>query len=1065
MESGTREASLQPAAKRARINGNTVAPMPYGSNLIEVDGKTCTHEVAWPPGEEGPSLPPGPRPGPPAKEYPFQIDPFQQTAINCLEAGHSVLVAAHTSAGKTVVAEYAFAMALRDKQRVIYTSPLKALSNQKYREFQEEFGDVGLMTGDVTINPNASCLVMTTEIFRSMLYRGSEVVREVQLVVYDEIHYLRDRERGVVWEESIILAPKTARFVFLSATIPNAREFAEWIAKIHRSPCHVVYTDYRPTPLEHFVFPAGGDGLYLGSFRDDNFQKAVAILNDAAVNNGGKGGGKGNKKAGGARNAQEGEGSDIQKIVKMVMDRNYDPVIVFSFSKKECEELARQMVALDLNDEEEKKLVDGVFHRQGRRQLRMLREMGVHMVPAIDVLNEDDRRLPQIQNALPMLRRGIGIHHSGLLPILKEVIEILFQEGLLKALFATETFSTGLNMPAKTVVFTNARKFDGGGFRWVSSGEYIQMSGRAGRRGLDDKGIVVLMLDSKMEPSIAKDMVRGAADTLYSEFHLEYNMLLNLLRVEGADPETLMRLSYRQFQTERALPALEARVARLEAERDGISIDEEERVGEYLALTQQLAKVRREMRRIVCAPKHALPFLQPGRLVRVLPPGEGEQAQQRHAAAGDDVPLAAAAAAALSAPLPDGNSARDGEEEEERAVWGAVINFERAGRQQQQEQHGGGTADGGGGGAEDEQDRKSRKKGRGAYLVDVLVSCTAESAQQQGGKRRAVPVAAGQAGGVPLVVPVSLEEVAALSSIRIYIPQDLRTQEARALGVKALSEVGKRFPKGVPVLDPEEDMKIEDDGFRKLQRKAESVEGLLEKHPLAASPTLRDRLRQLRHKQALHAAVRLARKEVKAAQSLVLLEDLRHRRKVLKRLGYVDADGLVTLKGRVASEIQTGEELVLAEMIFAGQFKELAHDQLCALVSCFVWREKSEAGNKVRPDMEAPYAALRETARRVGKVMADCGLPLDVEEYVDSFRPSLMDPVAAWCAGAKFADVLKASGVFEGSLVRAIRRLEELLRQLAGALKSVGDLDLATKFDEAIAKIKRDIIFAASLYL
>ena len=264
----------------ARANVNSIHSMP----CTQHDGKSCTHEVAWPPEANSVSYaPPPPRPGPPAREYPFSVDPFQQTAINCLEAGHSVLVAAHTSAGKTVVAEYAFAMALRDKQRVVYTSPLKALSNQKYRELFEEFQDVGLMTGDVTINPNASCLVMTTEILRSMLYRGSEVVREVQLLVYDEIHYLRDAERGVVWEESIILAPKTARFAFLSATIPNALEFAEWIASIHRSPCHVVYTEYRPTPLQHYVFPSGGDGLYLvmderGAFRDEAFGKSGAAL-------------------------------------------------------------------------------------------------------------------------------------------------------------------------------------------------------------------------------------------------------------------------------------------------------------------------------------------------------------------------------------------------------------------------------------------------------------------------------------------------------------------------------------------------------------------------------------------------------------------------------------------------------------------------------------------------------------------------------------------------------------------------------------------------------------------
>ncbi len=214
----------------------------------------------------------------PAKTYPFELDMFQETAIGYIEKGESVLVSAHTSAGKTAVAEYAIAKSLRDGQRVIYTSPIKALSNQKYRDLQAEFSDVGLMTGDVTINPSTSCLIMTTEILRSMLYRGSEVMREVVWVIYDEIHYMRDKTRGVVWEESIILLPHTIRFVFLSATIPNSREFASWIVHLHRQPCHVVYTDFRPVPLEHFVFPSGGEGLHMvknqkGKFLEENFDK------------------------------------------------------------------------------------------------------------------------------------------------------------------------------------------------------------------------------------------------------------------------------------------------------------------------------------------------------------------------------------------------------------------------------------------------------------------------------------------------------------------------------------------------------------------------------------------------------------------------------------------------------------------------------------------------------------------------------------------------------------------------------------------------------------------------
>ena len=237
------------------------------------------------------------------------------------------------------MAEYAIALSLKAKQRVIYTTPIKALSNQKYREFYEEFSDVGLMTGDVTINPTASCLIMTTEILRSMLYRGSEVMREVGWVIFDEIHYMRDKERGVVWEETIILLPDTVHYVFLSATIPNARQFAEWIAHLHHQPCHVVYTDFRPTPLQHYIFPAGGDGIHLvvdehGQFREENFTTAMAVLQnggDAA-----KGDQRGRK--GGMK-----EGSNAFKIVKMIMERNFAPVIVFSFSKKECEAYALQV--------------------------------------------------------------------------------------------------------------------------------------------------------------------------------------------------------------------------------------------------------------------------------------------------------------------------------------------------------------------------------------------------------------------------------------------------------------------------------------------------------------------------------------------------------------------------------------------------------------------------------------------------------------------------------------------------------------------------------------------------
>jgi hypothetical protein len=317
--------------------------------------------------------------------------------VSCLEKQQSVMVAAHTSAGKTAVAEYAIAMALRDNQRVVYTSPIKALSNQKFRELTDEFQDVGLMTGDVTINPDATLLVMTTEILRSMLYRGSELVREVVWIIYDEVHYMRDRERGVVWEESIVMVPSSIRFVFLSATLPNAPDFASWVARVHMQPCNVIYTDYRPTPLQHYMFPAGGDGLHLvvdeeGTFREENFHKCLAKLDSASANNelaarrkaaggGGRGGPGGAKKRGG-----EG-GSDIYKIVRLIVDKNFDPVIVFCFSKKDCEALAVQLSKLDFNSEDEKANVRMIFQS------------------ATDSLSPDDRQLPSVVHFLPLLEK------------------------------------------------------------------------------------------------------------------------------------------------------------------------------------------------------------------------------------------------------------------------------------------------------------------------------------------------------------------------------------------------------------------------------------------------------------------------------------------------------------------------------------------------------------------------------------------------------------------------------------------------------------------------------------
>lgn len=947
------------------------------------------HQVALPPNYAYIPISQHQKPEFPAKSYPFTLDPFQATAIASIERNESVLVSAHTSAGKTVVAEYAIAQSLKNKQRVIYTSPIKALSNQKYRELLEEFQDVGLMTGDVTINPTASCLVMTTEILRSMLYRGSEVMREVAWVIFDEIHYMRDKERGVVWEETIILLPDKVHYVFLSATIPNAMQFAEWIVKTHSQPCHVVYTDFRPTPLQHYLFPASGDGIHLvvdekSQFREDNFQKAMGALvenmgDDPAALPSKKAGKKGKTAKGGVKGP-----SDIYKIVKMIMVKNYNPVIVFSFSKRECENLALQMSKLDMCDDVERDNVSKIFTN------------------AMNSLSETDRKLPQIEHILPLLRRGIGIHHSGLLPILKEVIEILFQEGLIKVLFATETFSIGLNMPAKTVVFTNVRKFDGKEFRWVSSGEYIQMSGRAGRRGLDDRGIVILMIDEKMEPPVAKNMLKGAADRLDSAFHLSYNMILNLMRVEGISPEFMLERCFFQFQSNSAVPELEADLTRMLAQVDDSAVEDEQTIGEYYDLKRQLDSYAQDMRDIINNPNYCLPFMQPGRLVKV----------------------------------------KNGESD---FGWGAIVSYSKRIPPK------GTTSD---------------YLPQESYIIDVLLWVAKESSKshKKGVEDDMRPAAIAEEGKME-VVSVILSALNGIGHIRIFLPKDIKNVEQRNTVRKSMLEVQKRFPDGIALLDPVDNMHINDDSFKQLIRKVEVLEARLISNPLHNSPRLTDLYERYSKKMELQNSIKDTRSKISAAHSIMQLDELKCRKRVLRRLGFTTAEDVIEMKGRVACEISSGDELLLTEMIFNGVFNDLSPEQCAALLSCCVFQEKSEDVPKLKDELGGPLKIMQETARKIAKVSQESKLNLVEEEYVQSFKPALMDVVYAWAQGKSFAHICKMTDVYEGSLIRAFRRLEELLRQMVSAYDAIGNEEMSKKMEAAIKTLTRDIIFSSSLYL
>ncbi|KAJ5711580.1 rRNA-processing arch domain-containing protein [Penicillium malachiteum] len=1000
-------------AKRPRIED---APVPLVADTFEAEQKV---ELAGQAGLQGPgaasslivshqvrhqvSIPPEypyvplsqhQQPAELAKTYAFTLDPFQQLAVNSIQREESVLVSAHTSAGKTVVAEYAIAQSLKRNQRVIYTSPIKALSNQKYREFAAEFGDVGLMTGDVTINPTATCLVMTTEILRSMLYRGSEIMREVQWVIFDEIHYLRDQTRGVVWEETLILLPDKVRYVFLSATIPNAMQFAEWITKMHNQPCHVVYTNYRPTPLQHYFFPAGADGMHLivdenANFREENFQEAMSAIkkkkgddsNDALAVRKGKGKDKKINKGG------EKGPSDLYKIVRMIMLKSLNPVIVFSFSKRECESGALEMRNLAFNDDSEKEMVSKVFNS------------------AIEMLSPEDQNLPQIQNLLPLLRRGVGIHHSGLLPILKETIEILFQEGLIKVLFATETFSIGLNMPAKTVVFTSVRKFDGITQRWVTPSEFIQMSGRAGRRGLDDRGIVIMMVGEEMDPAVAKEIVRGEQDRLNSAFHLGYNMILNLMRVEGISPTFMLQQCFKQFQGSSDVTVLEREQKQLEEKRANMTISDEGTIREYYDVRKQLDQFSDDFRAVITHPNHSRPFLNPGRLVQI-------------------------------------------KYKELDFGWGIVV------------------------------DCKARKPSKNfteeyppheAWILEIMMKIadgpavgTKTFQDLPAGVR---PPKEGEKSRMD-IVPVMLTCISQIGQPLVRLPKDFSLPAKRKDMGRMLSEIQRRFPDGIPSLDPIETMHITDDSFKKLLRKIEVLESRLMGNPLHNSPRLPELYNEYSEKVDVGTQIKDLKKKINDANSVLQLEELKNRQRVLRRLGFINDADVVLLKARVACEISTGDELVLSELLFDGFFTDLTPEETAAVVSLFVFEEKvKEAAPLSKDELSKALQVVQTKARHIAKVYQECKMAVNEDEYVQGFHWELMEVIYDWAHGKSFADICTMTNVYEGSLIRVFRRLEECLRQLAQAAKVMGSEDLESKFEASLLKVRRDIVAAQSLYL
>ncbi|KAM0265384.1 hypothetical protein ACHAQJ_000226 [Trichoderma viride] len=983
-----------------------------------------------------------------AREWPFELDTFQKEAVYHLENGDSVFVAAHTSAGKTVVAEYAIALAAKHMTKAIYTSPIKALSNQKFRDFRQEFDEVGILTGDVQINPEASCLIMTTEILRSMLYRGADLIRDVEFVIFDEVHYVNDYERGVVWEEVIIMLPEHISLILLSATVPNTHEFASWVGRTKQRDIYVISTAKRPVPLEHYLW-AGKDihkivdsdkkFLEIGwkdAHRATQSKEKTPAANNSTVairgassqgNQRGGGGGRGGNNQRGGPQQRGGRGGGGQQrgrggpprashnpghmgragnpggrssaaqdknlwvhLVQFLRKQTLLPACIFVFSKKRCEENADALSNQDFCTATEKSAIHMVIEKSIAR------------------LKPEDRQLPQIIRLRELLSRGIAVHHGGLLPIVKELVEILFAKTLVKVLFATETFAMGLNLPTRTVVFSGYRKHDGHSFRNLLPGEYTQMAGRAGRRGLDKVGSVIIVPPGGDDaPPVAelRNMILGEPSKLRSQFRLTYNMILNLLRVEALKIEEMIKRSFSEHATQQLLPEHEKDVKLAQAD---------------------LAKVKRE------------PCTICDNVV-----DECHQAAQDYKRLTTDLYknlLKISIGRRMFIP--------------QRLI---VFNWEgirTAGILLAEGMH-----------------------PKGSFEDPILHVCAIKPLRERRDATDQLPF-------IPTfrkLLPKLPQGKKRLSTKNMFVPLSDVECLTRWVLKGVLPEIFKGGSGAQDALDKIQDICSSwDDRWDELDMgkvKSLHLQEMMEKRVQLAKTMSNSAATRcssfLKHFAMCHdewlikehiAQLKLSLSD----QNLQLLPDYEQRVQVLKELDFIDDATRIQLKGKVACEVHSGDELVLTELILDNVLADFEPAEIAALLSSFVFQEKTDTEPTLTGNLERGRDTIIAISEKVNDVQTRLQVILSSEDSNDfASRPrfGLMEVVYEWARGMSFKNITALTDVLEGTIVRTITRLDETCREVKNAARIIGDPELYQKMQQAQEMIKRDITAVASLYM
>ena len=900
-----------------------------------------------------------------AYDFKFKLDDFQARSIYRVENHQSVFVAAPTSAGKTVVAQYAIALCRLHKMRVIYTSPIKALSNQKFRDFTKDFGDVGIITGDVSINREASILIMTTEILRSMLYRGADVLRDVECVIFDECHYISDVERGVVWEESIILMPPHINMVFLSATMPNCNEIASWIARTKHRPVYVEYHDQRPVPLSHSLYVHGKvfpiatpskSNSNKADFNSNKYKEATRFWTQPD---------KSHRKTFDNRNPFY-----WQQAIQTLKETKMLPALIFSFSIANCEKIAGHVKNSNLLTKEERSKVTGYFNN------------------AISRLDESNRRLPQIQMMFELVQNGIGIHHGGILPILKEIVELLLTDGLLKVLICTSTFAMGINVPARTCAFTSLYKFNGKEMAHLQMSEYLQMSGRAGRRGLDKVGSSILLIAKEKDREFPSEdelrqMFCGKAEQLESQFRIRFNMILSIIRVEGMNLVELLKRSLNANKIQSELPKYKKKADLLVQELHGISkiqncpqvtnqtpsddiedIELGTPIKDFVRLADEFSVVNKKL--LQSFDKKLISYFVPGYFVLYVTSQRCE--------------LGLIQSSDLS--KLDSNSA-------------TITLYLGA--------HGSLTI---------------------RSMNDIY--------------------------NIHLLAP---------SKENIHLVRD----ETRRLLFDKFNVAEQAIPYN---------QILKNNAYEFQQDSIKHHKLLME---IVASPCFK--CASLSNHYKISSKAHQLRKQLVETREkfkddkIQIIPLLNGYLKMLKTMGYNTEDRLITIKGRAAIEMSSADEIISTELLYNGFFDDLTPQQIAAFASCLVVRRrpKPEEMPELDDRDQELLSQMIKTANDVLEIMDQYGVPNDDDYVVMAVNPQYLPAVYMWSDGKTFNQVMNecasSAKILEGNLVRIILNTHELLKNFSNAAQLLSLKTLTDKFDAAAESIKRDIIFAGSLYL